>query len=90
MSKQSSTAEVPTDDSSEPSALDRVADAVGGYAALARMVDTTPQAVNKWKTGGIPPERVISVAKASGISPFDLRPDLYPRDYLATFFVHAV
>ncbi|HEY6927700.1 MAG TPA: YdaS family helix-turn-helix protein [Steroidobacteraceae bacterium] len=67
--------------------LDTAAGEVGGYAALAGLVGVSPQAITKWKEG-IPPERVIAVARASGVPPFDLRPDLYPRDYLATFFVH--
>ena len=33
---------------------------------------------HKWQTRGIPPERVLALAKLLRLKPHDLRPDLYP------------
>lgn len=59
-------------------ALKRAMDAVGGPAALARSVDISVQAILQWDE--VPPLRVIAVERASGISRYELRPDLHPRE----------
>lgn len=56
-----------------------------GWSAerLAKRIGVSGQAVSAWLMAGeVPPERVLTlVALAEGrVAPFDLRPDLYPRD----------
>lgn len=44
-------------------------------AALAREIGCTPEAVYQWER--VPPRRVPAVARASGVPPHVIRPDLY-------------
>lgn len=47
-----------------------------GVAKLARALgNITPQAISQWKR--VPPERVIEVERATGISRHVLRPDIF-------------
>jgi TorA maturation chaperone TorD len=55
--------------------------AVGGVAALARSVGVSQPAVSAWER--VPPERVLAVEAASGVSRDLLRPDLYRKSELA-------
>ena len=47
----------------------------GGPAALARMLEITCEAVVQWKR--CPPGRVLDVERITGISRYDLRPDIF-------------
>ena len=49
-----------------------------GSAELARRIGVSRQAVDQWKE--VPPLRVLDVERESGISRYDLRPDIYPAD----------
>ena len=59
-------------------AIERAAAAVGGPAALGRLIGVTSQAISQWKK--VPAERVLAVEVASGVSRHELRPDLYPLE----------
>lgn len=59
-------------------ALKRAIEAVGGQKALADKVGVTAQAVSQWDE--VPPLRVLTVERVSGVSRHDLRPDLYPEE----------
>ena len=61
-------------------ALKRAIEAVGGPGILAGRLGITVQAVSQWEE--VPPLRVIAVERASGISRYELRPDLYPSEGL--------
>jgi len=61
--------------------LVHVAQKVGGFAALARELGISRQAVDQWKR--IPAHRVIEIEKLSRISRHELRPDLHPREGVA-------
>ncbi|MFG8076923.1 transcriptional regulator [Pseudomonas aeruginosa] len=53
--------------------------AAGGQSALARILNVTPQAVQKMcALGRVPAKRVLEIEKATGVSRHELRPDLYP------------
>lgn len=57
-------------------ACERAKEAVGGPAALARLLgNVSSQAVSQWKR--IPAERILEVERITGISRHDLRPDIF-------------
>jgi DNA-binding transcriptional regulator YdaS (Cro superfamily) len=59
-------------------ALDRAAATFGGLAALARLLDVTPQALTGWRLRGrVPATRVLEVERLTGVSRYALRPDIY-------------
>jgi DNA-binding transcriptional regulator YdaS (Cro superfamily) len=57
-------------------ALQRAIDAIGGTAALAAELGIRAPSIYSWRR--TPPERVLAVEKATGISRYELRPDIYP------------
>ena len=46
-----------------------------GIVALARLLGMTAPAVSQWQD--VPPARVLQVEKATGVSRYKLRPDIY-------------
>ena len=53
----------------------------GNQSALARAVNVSPQAVQQWvESGRVSHKKVIDVARATGVSRAELRPDLYPEE----------
>jgi DNA-binding transcriptional regulator YdaS (Cro superfamily) len=59
-------------------ATKRAIKASGGFAALARELGLTPQAV--WLWDRVPPKWVLDVELISGVAKERLRPDLYPAN----------
>lgn len=57
------------------SGLDEAKRAAGGASAIARIVNITPQAVAQWRA--VPPEHVLKIEKATGISRHVQRPDVF-------------
>ncbi len=57
------------------SALQRAILIAGNSTKLGKKVGVSRQAVEQWKV--VPPERVLAVEKATGVSRYDLRPDIY-------------
>jgi len=56
-------------------AIDKgIADA-GGLSTLADLLGETPQALNNWRTRGVPPSKCRAFAAATGISVKLLRPN---------------
>lgn len=55
-----------------------IAEAAGGYNALGRTLGISATAVWQWKR--VPSERVRAVEKATGISRYAIRPDIYGPD----------
>lgn len=60
-------------------ALERAIEAVGGVAPLASSLGIKVQSIYQWGDE-VPPLRVIAVERITGVSRYDLRPDLYPPD----------
>lgn len=57
---------------------------VGGQSQLAKLLNLSTQAVNKWCVSGVvPPSRVLKIEEITGVSRSLLRPDLYPIDKAA-------
>ena len=59
-------------------ALKRAIKAVGGPAKLAAPLGISVQAISQWDE--VPPLRVLAVERVSGVSRYELRPDLYPLE----------
>lgn len=49
----------------------------GGSSKLAKALGVTRQAVEQWKGRTVPPEHVLSIEKITGITRYELRPDIY-------------
>ena len=62
-------------------ALQNALEAAGGPTALARALDVSHQAVIQWKR--VPVNRVLAVERITGITRYELRPDIYPRETAA-------
>lgn len=61
-------------------AMASVIKAVGSQTALAKILECTPQNVQRMcATGHVPPKHVLRIESASGVSRGLLRPDLYPE-----------
>lgn len=68
-------------------AIDKAVRAAGSQAELARLINqqtpdpqdrVTPQAVHKWVTKKqAPPKRVLVIEQVTGVTRYELRPDLY-------------
>lgn len=54
----------------------------GGQSAMARLVGVAQPSVWKWlnRSTPLPAEHVLAIEVATGVSRYDLRPDIYPRD----------
>lgn len=50
---------------------------VGGVEALAAYLGVSRQAIYQWKR--VPAERVLRVERVTGVSRYDLRPDIFGR-----------
>jgi len=55
----------------------RAVRAVGGGAALGRLLGISQPAVSQWQIKGIPPDRVLDIERVTGVSRHELRPDIY-------------
>lgn len=51
----------------------------GSASALSLAIGVTKMAVSLWRKNGVPSSRVIQIYKATGVTPHELRPDLYPN-----------
>ena len=57
---------------------------VGTASNLASLLGIKPMSVSRWKNrykGNVPADRVLQVFKITGVTPHELRPDLYPNPY---------
>lgn len=52
--------------------------AAGGATRLANLLGIKAPSIHSWKR--VPPARVLSVSKITGIPPWKLRPDIYPEN----------
>ena len=54
----------------------------GTATNLATMLGIKPMSVSRWKNryqGVVPADRVLQIYAATGVTPHELRPDLYPN-----------
>lgn len=62
--------------------LDKAIKAAGSGRLLAQKLGLSPNAISQWKhrfKGCVPPERVLPIFHVTGVTPHELRPDLYPN-----------
>ena len=60
------------------SPMDTAVDRAGNTSALARSLGISHTAVRKWRLLGRPPaERVLDIERVTGISRYQLRPDVF-------------
>ena len=57
--------------------MDAAAKTKGSYQKLADYMGLSRQAVYRWRTKGVPAERLLELEAATGIPRHVLRPDLY-------------
>ncbi|HFO0258566.1 TPA: transcriptional regulator [Raoultella ornithinolytica] len=63
-------------------ALERAIHIAGDATKLAEKLDISSMTVSHWKKrhgGVVPQKRVFPIFNATGITPHELRPDLYPN-----------
>ncbi|HCM9506496.1 YdaS family helix-turn-helix protein [Enterobacter bugandensis] len=51
----------------------------GSASALGALIGVSKMAVSLWRRNGVPAERVLPLFSATGVTPHELRPDLYPN-----------
>lgn len=62
--------------------LQRAIDVAGSTKKFAQKLGISEQAVGRWKNkykGTVPATRVLEVFQVTGVTPHELRPDLYPN-----------
>ncbi|HCT3929871.1 MULTISPECIES: Cro/CI family transcriptional regulator [unclassified Citrobacter] len=61
-------------------ALDNAIRIAGSANKLAFAIGVSGMAVSQWKSkGSVPSSRVLQIYNVTGITPHELRPDLYPN-----------
>lgn len=58
-------------------ATKKAVDTAGGMKGLAKPLGVSYQAVQKWLKTGVPAARVLEVESITGVSRYDLRPDVF-------------
>lgn len=59
--------------------VDRIVEAYGGAAALARRLGISRNAISDWRAANcIPAERVLDIERLTGVPRHLIRPDIYP------------
>jgi DNA-binding transcriptional regulator YdaS (Cro superfamily) len=64
------------------SALQKAIETAGGATRLAEKIGLSSMAISHWKhrhKGAVPSSHVLPVYQATGVTPHELRPDLYPN-----------
>lgn len=62
--------------------LEKAIKSAGSAKLLAKHLGLSSNAISQWKhrfKGNVPPDRVLSVFRVTGVTPHELRPDLYPN-----------
>ena len=62
--------------------LTKAIKSAGTATNLATMLGIKPMSVSRWKNryqGVVPADRVLQLYAATGVTPHELRPDLYPN-----------
>ncbi|QCD02254.1 Rha family transcriptional regulator [Citrobacter portucalensis] len=62
--------------------LTKAIKSAGTATNIATMLGIKPMSVSRWKNryqGVVPADRVLQIYAATGVTPHELRPDLYPN-----------
>lgn len=63
-------------------AIDKAINKAGTASRLAELLTVSPMTVSHWRNrykGVVPADRVLPIFTATGVTPHELRPDLYPN-----------
>jgi DNA-binding transcriptional regulator YdaS (Cro superfamily) len=61
--------------------LTKAIEAAGGVSKLARSLGMRQSAVGNWRArNGVPPRHCLAVEHATGVSRYELRPDIFGAD----------
>ncbi|EMD2746394.1 MULTISPECIES: YdaS family helix-turn-helix protein [Enterobacterales] len=52
----------------------------GSASALGALIGVSKMAVSQWRRKGVPADRVLQIYGVTGVTPHELRPDLYPNN----------
>ncbi|MFS1538212.1 MAG: transcriptional regulator [Candidatus Phlomobacter fragariae] len=64
------------------SALNKVINITGTASCLTKKLGVSDMTISNWKkrrNGRVPVDRVLAIYELTGITPHELRPDLYPN-----------
>ncbi|MCW2484953.1 helix-turn-helix domain-containing protein [Candidatus Symbiopectobacterium sp. NZEC127] len=59
--------------------LDNAIQSAGSASKLSAALGISKMSVSLWKRNGVPADRVLAIYNATGVTPHELRPDLYPN-----------
>ena len=62
--------------------LQKAISKAGSASALARGLGVSPMTISFWRTrssGVVPVDRVMAIFELTGVTPHELRPDIYPN-----------
>lgn len=59
--------------------LDNAIQSAGSASKLSVALGISKMSVSLWKRNGVPADRVLAIYNATGVTPHELRPDLYPN-----------
>ncbi|MCG8155169.1 helix-turn-helix domain-containing protein [Brenneria goodwinii] len=59
--------------------LDSAIQLAGSASKLSAVLGISKMSVSLWKRNGVPADRVLAIYNATGVTPHELRPDLYPN-----------
>ncbi|UUE38278.1 helix-turn-helix domain-containing protein [Pectobacterium aroidearum] len=59
--------------------LDNAIQLAGSASKLSAVLGISKMSVSLWKRNGVPADRVLAIYNATGVTPHELRPDLYPN-----------
>ncbi|WP_024590515.1 MULTISPECIES: YdaS family helix-turn-helix protein [unclassified Pseudoalteromonas] len=62
-------------------ALEKAIKIAGAQTKLSKAINSSQQNISYWlRTGKVAPDKVILIEKVTGVSRYELRPDIYPLE----------
>jgi len=65
----------------QTNALKKAISIAGDQTKLSKAINSSQQNISYWlKTGKVAADKVIPIEKATGVSRYELRPDIFPKE----------